>query len=144
MFSLPIAPDASSSFAFAYSTELTRWLPIWIMRFVAPRRLDHLRPVGVEMDHRLLAVHVLAGLHRIHRRLLVPVIRRADDHRVNVFARKNLVVVARRKDIVAPELLAAREPPVIAVRHRHQLHARHLHRRLVSPMPCPPAPISAI
>ena len=99
------------------------------MRFVVLRRLDHLRPVRVEMDHRLFAVHVLAGLHRVHRDLLVPVIRRADNDRIDILARQNLVVVARGEDVVAPDFFAAREPPVVAVGHRHQLHARHLHGR---------------
>ena len=54
-------------------------------------------------------------------------VRRADNHRIDVLARQDLVVVARRKNIVAPDLLAARQSSVVAVRHGHQLHARHLH-----------------
>ena len=88
--------------------ELTRWLPICMMRFGRARGLDHLRPIGVEVDHRLLAVNVLAGLHGIHWRLLVPVVGGADDDRVNVLARQNLVVVARGEDVVAPQFLAVR------------------------------------
>ena len=94
------------------------------------RGLDHLRPIGVEMDHRLLAIDILARLHRIDRDLFVPVIRRADDDGVNILTRQNLFVVACREDVVAPEFLAVFEPPVVTVRHGDQLHARNLHRNL--------------
>ena len=36
------------------------------------------------------------------------------------------------------------ETAVVAVRHGHQLHARHLHGGLRVALPWPPAPISAI
>ena len=94
---------------------------------VGARRLDHLWPIAIKMDHRLLAIHILAGLHRVHRGLLVPVIRRADNYRVNVFAGQNLVVVARRKNVAAPEFLAVRQPAIVAIGRCHQFHARHLH-----------------
>ena len=59
--------------------------------------------------------------------LLVPVVGRADDHRVNILARQNLVVVAGGEDVVAPEFLAVLQPAVVAVGHGHQLHAGNLH-----------------
>src|SRR6185503_9322637 len=73
------------------------------------RRLDHLRPIFVLMDHRLFAIDILARLHRINGSLLVPVVRRADDDGIDVLARKNLVVVASGKRVGAPYLLAALE-----------------------------------
>ena len=86
------------------------------------------------MDHRLLAVHILARLHRVHRSLLVPVVRRRDNHRIDVLTRQHLPVVARRKHVPAPQLLAPRQPAVVAVRHRHQPHSRHLQRDLRVPL----------
>ena len=47
-------------------------------------------PSAVHVDHRLLAVDVLARLHRVHGGLLMPVVGRGDDHGINVLARKNL------------------------------------------------------
>ena len=78
------------------------------------------------MDHRLLAIDVLACLHRVHRSLLVPVVRRGDDHGIDVLPRQYLAVIARRKYVVAPHLFAVRQPSVIAVRDRNQLHSRDL------------------
>ena len=107
--------------------ELTRWLPIWRMRLVDARRLDHRRAILIEVDHRLFAVNVLAGLHGVDRSLLVPVVGGADDDRIDILARQDLVVVARRKNVVAPEFLASRQPAVVAVGRGDQFHARHLH-----------------
>ena len=57
---------------------------------VGARGLDHLRPVGIQMDHRLLAIDILAGLHGVHGDLLVPMVGRADDDGIDVFALQNL------------------------------------------------------
>ena len=88
--------------------------------------LDHLRAVLVEVDHRLFAVDVLAGLHGVDRGLLVPVVGGADDDGVDVLAGQDLVVVAGGEDVVAPEFLGAREAAVVAVGDGHQLDAGHL------------------
>ena len=96
---------------------------------VGASRLDHLRTVGVLVNHRLLAVNILPCLHGIHRDLLVPVIGCADDHRVHIFSCQDFLVVARGKHVVAPQFLAVLEAPVIAVRDRDQLHAWNLQRR---------------
>ena len=102
--------------------ELTLWLPICRMRLVDCGSLDHLGPFGMGVDHRLLAVHVLAGFHGIDGNLLVPVIGRANDHRVNIFARQDFLVVARGENVVAPELLAVLETAVVTVGDRDELH----------------------
>ena len=54
------------------------------------------------------------------------------------------VVIASGEDVAAPHLFAARKPAVVAIGHGHELHAGDLHGGRVSPMPWPPAPISAI
>jgi hypothetical protein len=58
------------------------------------------------------------------------VVRRTDNHGVDIFAGQNLVVVARGKDIVAPDLLAVRQPSVVAIGHGHQLDTGNLDRNL--------------
>ena len=45
------------------------------------------------MDHGFFAVNVFACFHGVDGYLLVPVVRGADDDRVDVFALKNLGVV---------------------------------------------------
>ena len=92
--------------------------------------LDHLRPVGIQMDHRLLAINILAGFHCVHGDLLVPMVGRADDDGVDVFALQNLAVVAGGKDVIAPEFLAVLEAAVVAIRHGNELHAGNLQRNL--------------
>jgi hypothetical protein len=56
--------------------------------------LNDFWPIGVEVDHRLFAINVFARVHGIHRRLHVPMIRSADNDRVNILPRQDLVVVA--------------------------------------------------
>ena len=43
--------------------------------------------------HRLFQIHVLAVIHRLQRNVRVPVIRRRDDHRVDILTVDNLVVI---------------------------------------------------
>ena len=92
--------------------------------------LDHLWPVGIEMDHRLLAINVLAGFHGVHGDLFMPVVGRAYDDGIDVFALQDLAVVAGGKDIVAPEFLAVLQPAVVAIRDGDELHAGNLHCNL--------------
>ena len=82
------------------------------------------------MDHRLFAINIFAGLHRIHRNLLVPMVGGADDDGVDIFALQDLGVVAGGKEIVAPEFLAVLEPAVVTIRHGNELHPRNLQRNL--------------
>ena len=100
------------------------------MRLVVSRGLDHLRAIGVEMDHGLFAVDVFAGLHGVDGGLLVPVVGGADDDGVDIFAREDLVVVAGGEDVVAPDFLAVREAAVVAVGDGDELDAGDLHRDL--------------
>ena len=106
--------------------ELTRWLPIWMMRLVDLAVSIICGAIGVEMDHGLFAVDVLAGLHGVDGGLHVPVVGGADDDGVDVFAGQDLVVVAGGEDVVAPELLAVREAAVVAVGHGDEFDAGDL------------------
>ena len=107
--------------------ELTRWLPTWMMRFVLRGGLDHLRPIGVEMNHRLFAVDILARVHGIDGSLLVPMVRCGNENSVDILSGQDLLVVTRCKDVAAPEFFAALQPAVVAVSDGHQLHAGNLH-----------------
>jgi len=78
----------------------------------------------------LLAIDILARLHGIDGDLLVPMVGRANDDGVDVLALQNLTVVARSKDVVAPEFLAVLEAAVVAIRHGNELHTRNLQRYL--------------
>ncbi len=125
-----MAPEASNSLGLGINHgthALASYLQNPIRRAGS---LDHLRPIGVEMNHRLFAVHILACLHGIHGNLLVPMVRRADDNRVDVLASQHLRVVARGEDIVSPKLLAMHEPPVIAIGNSDELYAWDLDGRL--------------
>ena len=101
-----------------------------MMRLFARAALDHLRAIGIQMDHRLLAIDILARLHRIHRDLLVPMVGSSDDDGVDIFALQDLGVVAGGKNIVAPEFLAVLEPAVITIGHGNKLDPGNLHRDL--------------
>ena len=80
------------------------------------------------MDHRLFEVDVLAGFHRVDGGVFMPVVGGGDDDGVNVFAGKNLAIVAGGKDIVAPELPGVGEPAVVAVGDSDQFHPWNLQR----------------
>ena len=54
----------------------------------------------------LLDIHVLAGLHRIHRTRRVPVIHRRHDDGVNIFSFKQLPVVVEALAIAAMKAMA--------------------------------------
>jgi hypothetical protein len=93
-------------------------------------RFDHLRSIGVQMDHRLLAIHIFARLHRIDRGLLVPKVGGCDDNGVDIFALQDLGVIARGKNIVAPEFFAVLKPSVITIGHGDKLDPGNLQRDL--------------
>ena len=92
------------------------------------RGLDDLRPIGVDVDHRLLEVDVLAGLHRIDGGRLVPVVGRRDQDGIDILARENLAVVAGGEDVRPPELLAVGQAAVIAIGHGDEFDSRNLYR----------------
>ena len=85
--------------------------------------VDDLGAVGVDVDHGLFEVDVLAGVHGVDGGLLVPVVGRGDDDGVDVFAGEDLVVVAGGEDVVAPELFGAGEAAVVAVGDGDELDA---------------------
>src|SRR6266852_3363778 len=95
-----------------------------------PSGLDYLRPVGIQMDHGLFAIHVLARLHSLDGCLFVPMVGRADNDGVDILTCQDLSVVTGSKDVIAPEFLAVLEPAVVTVRHSYELHARNLHSYL--------------
>ncbi len=67
-------------------------------------RVDRLQqlPDRFRRDARgLLAVHVLARLKRRNRHLHVQVARRFDEHRIDVLASEQLVIVLQRRRLVA-------------------------------------------
>src|SRR5260370_14585035 len=78
------------------------------------------------VDHRLLTVDVLAGYHGVDGNLLVPVIGRADDHRVHIFSRQDFLVVARGENVIAPEFLAVFETSVVTIGYGNELHTGDL------------------
>jgi hypothetical protein len=71
---------------------------------VATGSLDHLTPFGERVCRRLLDVHVLARLQRPYGRERMPVVRRGDDHRVDVLVVEHAAEIllearAERRDV---------------------------------------------
>jgi len=93
-------------------------------------RLDDLRPIAVNVNHRLLEVHIFPGVHRVNGRLLVPMVGSGDQHGVDVRTRQNLVIIASGQYGVAPQLAAMCQSAVVAVGRRDQPHSGHLERHL--------------
>ena len=73
------------------------------------------------LHHRLFDVDILAGGQRFGGDPGVPVVRRCDDHRIDVLAREHLAVVARGEQMVAEALLSPVEPPLVNVRGRDHI-----------------------
>lgn len=94
--------------------------------------IDNLRPIGVEVNHWLFEVDVLACLHGVDCGLLVPVIGCGDENGVDIFARKNLTVIASCEEIVpgraTPQLPGVGEAAVVAVGHGDQFDTGNLQR----------------
>ena len=57
-------------------------------------RADYFEALGDRVHDRLLTINVFAGLDGVEEHLLVPMVRRADDDRVHVFAVQDLAVLA--------------------------------------------------
>ena len=89
---------------------------------------DHALAFLHHLHHRLLAVHVLAGIERIGRNLRVPVIGGGDNDGVDIFARQHLPVIARGEELASPVLFGAREPAVVDIAHGHEFHAGNRER----------------
>ena len=79
------------------------------------------------MNHGLFAIDVFARLHRIDGGLLVPMVGGGDDNGIDILASQDLAVVACGEDVVAPNLLAVRQPSVVTVGHGDKLYAGNLH-----------------
>ena len=73
--------------------SLRCWVPTWKTRFVSFTTWQICLPSSMVKRQRLLAVHVLAGLHRLDGDLRVPVVGRADGDDVDVLAIEHLAVV---------------------------------------------------
>ncbi len=99
-----------------------------MIRLARPRRFDDLRPVRVDVDHRFFEINVLAGLHRIDCRGLMPVVGRRDQYGIHILARQNLAVVASGEHVLPPQLFAVSQTTVVAVSSGDQLHPWHLNR----------------
>ena len=102
-----------------------------------PRGLDHVRTFFEVLDHRLFDVDVLARLHGVDGDARVPVIRRGDDHGVDVRPRQHLTVIARGEDVVAPHLLRPFQSSVVDIRDGHQFRAGDAERRARVPHALP-------
>ena len=81
------------------------------------------------MDHGLFAVDIFAGFHGVDSGLFVPVVGRGDDHGVNIVAGEDLVVVAGREDVAAPDLFRVFKAAVVTVRGGNELDAGNLNGR---------------
>ena len=62
--------------------------------------LDELAFIDRQRE-RLFAIDILAGFHRLNRYLRVPMVRRSDHDRIDIFAIENLAIVAIRVRFLA-------------------------------------------
>jgi hypothetical protein len=111
---------------------------------------DDLSALLDRQRERLFAVHVFAGPHRRDRDHGVPVVRRADDHGVEVGPRQKLAVVLRSRG-VRTELLTASSRWSASTSHTAStLVPRWSRAHFVTFSPCrkpprlPPSPIAPI
>ena len=77
--------------------------------------VDHGGAIGVEVDHGLFAVDVLARAHGVAGDLHVPVVGGSDEDGVDVGSGEDLVVVAGGEDVLAPELFGVVKTALVAV-----------------------------
>ena len=99
-----------------------------MMRPVLPLRRDHRMALFDGMHHGFLAVHILAGVHRVDGSLRVPVVRRSHDHGIDILARQQFVVIGRDEEVFAKYLPRARAPARVQIGDRHQRDARNAER----------------
>ena len=90
--------------------------------------VDNLRAIGVDVNHRLFEIDILASLHGVDCGLLVPMVGRGDEDGINILAGKDLTVIAGREEIGAPQLFAVGKAAIVAVGDGDQLDAGNLHR----------------
>jgi hypothetical protein len=79
-------------------------------------RVDHRLAFLKRMDHRLPAVNILAGVHRVDGYAGMPVVRRSHDHRVNIRASQNFPPGIERAEFVSAEPMPP--APMVAIRIR--------------------------
>jgi hypothetical protein len=88
------------------------------------RRLDDGLALLPPVCHRLLDEHVLAGVHRIERHLLVPVIGDGDDDRLDVLVVEQPPVVAPGAEVGAEDLMGTREVRFVCIGDFHDAGVR--------------------
>ena len=103
--------------------ELTRWLPTCKMRPVRWAVSITALAVVDRLHHGLFAVHVFAGVHGVDAMRGCQWSGDRDDDGVDILARQHLAVIARGEDLVALDLLGARQPALVDVADGRQLHA---------------------
>ena len=81
-------------------------------------------PLVDRVDHRFLAVNVLARLERLDGNAPVPVVRGRDDYRIHIAPRQDLAVIARGKEVGAPLLFGSRQAAVVEIADCDQFVAR--------------------
>ena len=109
----------------------------------APHRLANGSPLSDRQRQRLLAVHVLARLHRLNGHERMPVFRRSDRHGVNIRPRKEFAEVLRRQTPLCAGLGVNRLADLLGLRtanvaHRHDLYLfeeRKRRKMVGSPVP---------
>ncbi len=106
--------------------------------------LDDFEPVFDLLDHGLLAVDILAGVHGVDGDLGMPVVGSADDDGVDVLALEDLAVVACGEDPVAPEFADAGEATVVDVGCGGDFDTGVLEGVADVALALPPAPMRAI
>ena len=52
-------------------------------------------------------------------------IRRSDNHRIDVFSSDDFMIVARGECVLTIDFFHVREPPIVAVARGHQFHTRN-------------------
>lgn len=90
--------------------------------------LHHGDSIGGRMRHGLFAVHVLAGAHRVHNDLLVPVVRDGDDQAINVLAAEEIVITAGCYDLWSCDFSRESVARVIQVACGNTFDTRQLDR----------------
>src|SRR5687767_4956295 len=85
------------------------------------RRVRHFHSLRRRVRHRLLAVHVLAGAHRVDQDLPVPVVGHRDDHAIDVPVLEKRLIPARDGEIGPDDLPRQGMPTIVEVTGRDTL-----------------------
>ena len=79
--------------------------------------------------HRLLKINVFARRQRIHRHAHMPMIRRSNNHRVDLLLQHFAIIHVRSRHAVGAQLYSVASRP-IHIAHRHDLVAARLVSRI--------------